>query len=218
MQIKENDEGQRSVYVIPVVKAPGQTVEIDIGKMETVSYEHTIHEGLKHYVNAGATKIKQDGPDGKGYSPGAQADALKLAQEKATQLMLGTYKFGRQSAKDSGRDHKVVVLATQLARDFIKKLIKDNGGRVTHYKASEITAAAKEMLVDEQRGAWFFAEAEKAIAARDSHNVEGFELKIKPDAEKQAKAQKKGKVDLGQLSAAAAKRTSTSSAALKTAH
>jgi hypothetical protein len=212
-------QGDEGVYTIPVVKGGG-VVSINITDMPDQSYRGIVASGLKIAINSGATKITQD-TDAEGkkyYTEENKKAALELARKKVEQLMTGDFKFGRGSTADKGLPHKLVVLATQKARDAIRQLIKDSGGKVTHYKASDITAAAKALLADEEKGKYFYDEAQAELDKQSKVNLSGFTLGIHEDPEKVKKAKEKTKLDVGQLSAAAASRTSTSKAALKTAH
>ena len=198
-------------FNVPVVKAKGETIEVDSSALPDASYKGVFAAGLKVCINTGTTKITKDHfTDAKGVydEAGHKAAALAKAKEKVAELIAGTYKFGRGTAAAKG-DHKLTVIATRLARDIIKQLIKDSDRRVTSFKASQITAAAKEFLAtDEASVVW-------ARAKDELENVKSpakFKLSISEDPElvrKNAEKAKAEKLDLGQLSAAKSAKVKT---------
>lgn len=209
-----------STYRVPVVKAK-DFVEVDSSTLPDESYRGIFAAGLKHCVNTGMAgdKFKKEAfTNAKGEFDEAayKAAAMAKAQEQVAKLIAGEYKFGRVASAKT--DHKLTVEATRLARDVIKQLIKDAGKRVTSFKASQITAAAKEFL-DTEEGAYVWEKAKENLA-----NVKSpakFKLSISEDPElvaKNAEKAKKEKLDLGQLSAAKAGKTVKSRAMSGAAH
>lgn len=201
-----------STYNVPVTKAKGETVEVDSTQLPDESYRGIFAAGLKHCVNQGTTgdKYKKEAfTDAKGNFDEAayRAAVVAKAREQVAKLLSGEFKFGRAAAAKT--DHKLTVEATRLARDVIKQFIKDSGKRVTSFKASQITAAAKEFLATEE-GGYLWEKAKENLATVKTPTK--FKLTIEEDPElvaKNAEKSKKEKLDISQLSAAKAGKVKT---------
>jgi len=214
----EVEDKPNSVYTVPVTKAKGDSVSIDIAELPDSQYRNVVAAGLKLAVNSGATKITKENFTKNGVldEAGMKAAAAKLAREKASALIAGTFKWGRATKAATEVPHKVMVEARHNARGAVKEWIVASGGRVTHYKASAITEAANELLAAPEGmqylldaaktqgytfkdGVWTEAEAAPKVRAKPA----GFKL---PEADEtlKEKAQAKAKVPAGMLSAAKA--------------
>lgn len=198
-----------NLYLVPVVKAKGETISVDASALPDASFRGVVAAGLKACINTGTSKITKDQfTDAKGNYDEIKhkAAAMEKAAEKLKALMDGSYKFGRAAAAKT--DHKLTVEATRIARDVVKQMIKDSGKRVTSFKASQITAAAKELLAMED-GADIWAQAKANLESVKTPKA--FKLSISEDPDlvaKNAEKNAKQKLDLGQLSAAKAGKTS----------
>lgn len=203
---------ENSIYTVPVVKAKGETVEVDSRELGDASYRGIFAAGLKHCVNQGTTgdKYKKEAfTDAKGVfdETAYKAAIVAKAREQVAKLLSGDFKFGRQASAKT--DHKLTVEATRLARDVVKQFIKDSGRRVTSFKASQITISAKEFLETEE-GAYLWEVAKANLSSVKSPTK--FKLTITEDptlVAKNAEKAKKEKLDISQLSAAKAGKVKT---------
>ena len=181
---------------IPVTKG-ASTVSIDTDKVPQEMYEEALYLGFKEMVNRKMSKItvaKLEGED----LVKARAAAMEVAQKNVAEINAGTFKVhGTKSAtKVSGA---VMTEAMRIARNVIKDTLKAAGHKISHYKASQITEAAKQIVGQ------YVAQAEENLAKRAqppaaidlSALVKG--MHTDPDLVKKAEAAKVAKKD--QLSA-----------------
>lgn len=128
---------------IPVVKAKGGFVEIDTASLPDDVYAEALLQGLKVLVNRGTSKVtKETYP----VEAELQAKAMEVANEQVELIKTSKIKFtgaAKAKTKESG---KVMTEARRLARNVVKDAIKANGGKISHYEAKDITAAANELL------------------------------------------------------------------------
>lgn len=198
----------KDTYSVPVTKAKNRTIDVQTSKLSDIDYINVIAAGLKHYVNAGMTTIKaQDYKSDEEYHAAAYAKAV----ERVRALLDGKAVWGRATAKaKSDIPAAVMNEARREARDIVKAAIIANGERITHYKPSEITKGANDLLSDEELGPPLIEAARKRIESRGRAVVpKGLKLNIHADPELVAKAEEKKakKVDPAILSAAKAGQT-----------
>lgn len=176
-----------SIYEIPVVKGKG-TVSIDSDALPVEVYAEALRLGLKELVNRKMSKITVAKLEGEKLAE-AQAAAMKQAQENLEAIMKGDIRYSGQKAqvKVSGA---VNTEAMRIARNIIKDAIKANKGKISHYKASEISAAAKELLKGEQ-GAAILKTAEENLNKAKAPGIDLSALVggMKEDPELVAKAE-----------------------------
>lgn len=149
-----------SLLTIAVTKSKG-SIEIDTSKLPDDVYREVLIQGLKVLANRGMSKItKASTKDEDELKSLSQAQAEKNLEA----LYSGKIKFsaGVKAKKASG---KVMTEAMRLARGIVKDEIKRNGGKVSHYEASEITKAAKAYLEADPA---ILAQAEKNLAEREA--------------------------------------------------
>ncbi len=126
---------------VPVTKGKG-FVEIDTASLPDDVYAEALLQGLKVLVNRGASKItKETYPDAAELATAAMAKA----EEQVELIKTSKIKFtgAKTVKKESG---KVMTEARRLARNVVKDAIKASGGKISHYEAKDITAAANELL------------------------------------------------------------------------
>lgn len=169
------------ILEVPVTKSKG-IVQVDTDKIPENVYIEAVRLGMKELVNRGMAKITKaayNDADAKkaGYEnleANMRADAQKKAEANAADVLVGKIRFsaGAKAKKASG-----VVLneARRLARAIVKDLIKANGGKISHFEAKEITAAANALL-DSAQGPDILSKAEANIKERESVKVEGVNI------------------------------------------
>ncbi len=127
---------------VPVTKA-GDYVEIDTASIPPEAWTEVILQGLKVLVNRGTSKItKETYPD----KEQLKTVAMEKAKEQVELVMTNKIKFTGQKAKSTKESGKVMTEARRLARNVVKDAIKAGGGKISHYEAKDITAAANELL------------------------------------------------------------------------
>lgn len=182
---------------VPITKAK-VTVEIDIDSLPADVYKEILLQGLKHFVNQSMGEIKTTGLKDAALAK-AQELATEQAKENVEKLYTGKIRMSKGTrAKTSGA---VKTEAMRLARLIIKQAIKDQGGKVSHYNAKDITEAAKQWLETTEEGAECMKDAEANVKARaEAETKAKIDLStIQPDAKLvQAAEAKKAKAKKGQ--------------------
>lgn len=147
--------------MVPITKGK-EIVEVNLDELPDEVYREVVLQGLKTIMNRGMTKvtIADLGSEEK-----VKAEAMIVANINLEKLYAGDIRItgGKSASKISG---KVKTEAMRLARNIIKDEIKRSGGKISHYKASEITAAAKEYL-DGDDGASLIETAKENLTARE---------------------------------------------------
>jgi hypothetical protein len=129
---------------VPVVKAKGQTIEIDTDALPEDVYAEAILQGLKVLINRGASKITSAAYE---TEDDLKVAALAKAQEQIELCKTSKIKFTGQK-KAAGASGAVMVEARRLAKAMVKDEMKRAGIKISHVEASEITKAAN-MLIQE---------------------------------------------------------------------
>ncbi len=198
-----------AVFKIAVAKGGG-VIEVDTKadlEDDTV-YAAVLMLGLKDLLNRGMTKIKSPknlvGED----AEKAKAAAMAQAQKNLEALKAG--KLPRMAGQKSGDDKipgVVMTEARRLAKNLIKDEIKAAGGKISHYEAKDITAAANAYLeTDEGKSLVEVAKANvearsKAVEAKPVTDIAELQSKlgiavsakkVKEAEEKKKKSQEAG--------------------------
>lgn len=145
------------LVTIPITKAKG-TVEIDVNNdVPDDVYAEALVLGLKELANRGMTKITKASTKDE-----AELKTLAMAQAQKNVEAIRTSKIRFSGKKsDSKITGEVKTEAMRLAKNIVKDLMKKAGLKISHTPASEITAAAKEVL-----------EADASIIATAQANIE----------------------------------------------
>lgn len=205
----ENKDENKDYILVPVTKGKGN-VEFCIDDLPAQVYKEVLMQGLKHFVNQGMADIKTTGLEGAELEK-ARAVAMEKAEKNAEKINKGEIRItgGKAKGAISGA---VKTEAMRLARGLVKEALKKAGHKISTIKASDITAAAKELVEHEKKGPAIIKMAEANIKEREEKekgidlgdilsSVQADPELVKKADEKKAKA-KKGKA--GQLSAAQA--------------
>ena len=183
---------------IPITKVKGATVDIDFNSLPDDVYKEMLYLGAKEYVNSvkmskiGAGLTKLEGTELE------KAQAAVVAQAKANAEAMATgkdFKFhgAKSETKVSGA---VNTEAMRLAKNIVKDLMKKAGLKISHTPASEITAAAKQVLAANDD---LYKTAEDNLKKRAETPIKGIDIKalVKADptlvAKSEAAAAKKKK-------------------------
>lgn len=152
-----------SIFKVPVVKSKG-FVEIDYANIPDEMLRHVVAAGLKVLINGGTSKItKSTYPN----EAELQSVSQAKAEERAAELIAGTLKVAGAKAKGK-TPAKVMTEARRLAKAYIKDQMREQGLKISHYDAKEITAAANDLLESMPE---LIAQAEANIKAREETPV-----------------------------------------------
>lgn len=180
-------------------------------------------EGLKAIAGRAMSKItKAEYPD----EAERHAAARTKAEANLQSIVDGTLKLGK--AKSAKRAAPVQAEALRLAKLKVKADMKLAGYKISHFKASEITAAAKSYLEHSEDGKALYAQAEANLAAQETLTQPTGEaaamqvklaglMKADPELVKKAEAKKAKPAEGGQLSAKQAGQTKKRQSAQPTA-
>lgn len=188
---------------VPVTKGKA-TIEVDVDAIPQDVFTEVVLQGLKVLLNRGTSKITKEAYPNEDELKSA---AMAKAAEQLELVMTSKIKFTGQK-KAAGVTGAVKTEAMRLARNLVKDEMKRAGIKVSHVKASEITAAAKELL---EAMPELIEQAKVTIEARSKVDVSAA-IKIKDlvheDAELVKKAEARRSKD-GTLSAKQAGKVQT---------
>ena len=165
-----------AILRIQITKA-GRPIEVDTNAdLNDDMLKLALTEGLKVLLNKGMSKIATKDLEGDELDA-AKAAAFTKAEENYANLKAGKTKTGRGSAattKDGKKVPGIVMTeARKAAREVVKNVIRAEGGKVSHYEASEITKAANALIEADPS---YIENAIATIEARAAKKVEGVDL------------------------------------------
>ena len=173
----------------------GASVSVDINMLPPEVYRAVLERGIKAIVeSSGMSKLGPKYYEGGKEDPKLLADTQAKAEENVEKMLKGELGAGKAKAKTKVSG-EVKTEAMRLARAKVKEVIKANGGKISHYKASEITAAAKELIEQDKS---FIEQAKELLEARAAAPVKvdimamvKADPKLVADAEAKAAERKK---------------------------
>ena len=177
----------------------GAPILVNTGDLPDNVYQAALAIGLKDLLNRGMSKIKSN-KDLEGEDK-AKNQAAAMAQAEKNLANLKEGKMPRMvgvKTADGKVAGVVMTEARRLAKNLIKDEIKKAGGKISHYEAKDITAAANALLETEE-GKALLAQAQKNVDDRNKIVEEKpatdlatlqEKLKINVSAAKVAKAEK----------------------------
>lgn len=179
-----------AIVQVPITKAKG-FLELDTDNIPEDVYREVVLQGLKVLLNRGASKITKAAYASEDEM---KAAALAKAEEQVELVKTSKIKFtGGKAKKASGA---VMTEARRIAKALVKDALKEQGYKISHIAAKDITAAANALL-DSEDGPGILAEAtanleERAKKPALSINLgeivkEDPKLVAKAEAEKEAK-------------------------------
>jgi hypothetical protein len=136
-------------------------VSVDTGLLPEGVYHEALMQGLKVIAERAMSKITKEA-----YPDEAQRKAAIKAKAEANieDMYAGKTKITGE-AKVKKASGAVMTEAMRLARNLVKDAMKANKIKISHVKASEITAAAKALL---ESDASILATAEANLKAREA--------------------------------------------------
>lgn len=181
-----------AILNVPITKGGG-TVPVNTddiaegGDLSPEVYAEALLQGLKVLLNRGASKItKETYPS----EDERKVAAMAKAAEQLELVRTNKIKFTGQS-KAKKASGAVMTEARRLAKNLVKDMMKEQGIKVSHVDAKDITAAANKVLELKPE---LIEMAEKNIAERTAVPVQ-IDLSglIPVNADKKAKADAKKK-------------------------
>jgi hypothetical protein len=182
---------------IPVAKAKGYlTITKDeVDALPDHVYREVLLQGFKSVFGRGQSKITADTyPD----EAERKQTSMQIAEKNWADCKEGSIRISGGKAKKAGAG-ALMTEARRLARQAVKDAIKDSGGKISHYEASEITTAANALIETDPS---ILEQATKNMEERKAKPVaSGILSMIKISDKKVAAAKAKSKKGEGQVSA-----------------
>ena len=132
-----------STTVTFALKNGAGDISVDTAQLPDDVYREALMQGLKAIAERNMSKItKAAYPD-----DNERKAAIKAKAEANVKDMYdGKVKITGKAKAKSGEDKATMTEAMRLARNLVKDAIKAAKGKISHYKASEITVAAKAFI------------------------------------------------------------------------
>ena len=155
------DASVPSTMISIALKNGAGTVEVDTGLLPEEVYREALMQGLKVIAERAMSKITKEA-----YPDEAERKSAIRAKAEANiaDMYAGKTKITGE-AKVKKASGAVMTEAMRLARNLVKDAMKANKIKISHVKASEITAAAKALL---ESDASILATAEQNLKAREA--------------------------------------------------
>lgn len=129
-----------TIINVPITKG-GSTVEIDTEKLPDAVYAEIVLQGLKVLLNRGMSKITKTSTKD---ADELKALSMQAAEKNVIAVYEGTIKFtGGKAKKASGA---VMTEARRIAKGLVKDALKEEGIKISHVAAKEITALANQLI------------------------------------------------------------------------
>lgn len=147
-----------AIMKVPVTKGK-DAVEIDTDKLPEAVFAEAVLQGLKTLINRGMSKVTVKDL---GSEEEVRKEAMIIAQKNVEKVLEGDIKFSGKSGK-SKVSGAVNTEAMRIARNRVKDAMKAQGIKISYVKASDITAAAKELVAADES---IIAEAQANLDTR----------------------------------------------------
>jgi hypothetical protein len=173
------DTGEARVMEVLITKAK-RMLKVTPSMISEAMFEEIVYRGLADVLNSGMSKITVKDLEGEELAK-AQDAAFAKSEDNLKTLMDGKvkHKGARGGASKSKVSREVTTEAMRLARDIIKDQIRADGGKPSHYKASDVSKWAKELL---EADASYYTQAEANLEARKTKPMAISLAGLKPDA------------------------------------
>lgn len=185
-----SDAGSKNIVEVMITKAKRMlTVNMGPGIISDEMFAEVIYRGLSDILNSGMSKITIKDLEGSALSDAQDAAFAKAAENlKALEASEIKAKGSRGKSKAVKLPAEVKTEALRLAKALVKDQIKADGEKISHYKASDITKWAKQILeADDSLYELAKSEIEKRKAVPVKISLAG----LKPDEKLVAKANAK---------------------------
>lgn len=134
-----------SIVTVPLSKAKVKSsIELETDSLHEDVYREALILGLKVLLTRGTSKLTEISDEAE-----RKAELEKIAAENLDKCKEGNIRFTAGKAKGPKVSGAVNTEAMRLARGYVKDGLKSQGLKISHYAASDITAAAKALLEDD---------------------------------------------------------------------
>lgn len=190
-----------NIMEIVITKAK-RTVSCDTRNIPAEAFADIVYRGISEILNSGMSKLTVKDLEGDELEE-VRAQIFAKAEENLKALYAGEIKpkGSRGKGKSAKIPQEVKTVAMRLARDLVKDQIRADGEKPSHYKPSDITKWAKDLL---ESDASLYEMAKAEVDARKAIPVKISLSGLKPDEKRVAKAEAdkaKRKADKASLSA-----------------
>jgi hypothetical protein len=167
-------------YMEVLITKAKKMIAVNTTAISEQMFEEIIYRGLADILNSGMSKITVKDLEGEELAK-AQDAALAKAEDNYKTILADKvkHKGARGGASKSKVSREVTTEAMRLARDIIKDQIRADGGKPSHYKASDVSKWAKELL---EADASYYTQAEANLEARKTKPMAISLAGLKPDA------------------------------------
>lgn len=141
-------EGKSSFVEVMITKAK-KAIKVNMGSefISNEMFDEIIYRGLSDILNSGMSKITIKDLEGDQLTAAQDAAFAKAAENlKALEASEIKAKGSRGKSKAVKLPAEVKTEALRLAKALVKDQIKADGEKISHYKASDITKWAKQIL------------------------------------------------------------------------
>lgn len=159
---------------VPIAKAGDKAfLDVEIEQIPPDTWSLVILEGLKVVLNARMSTVgavtKLEGKE----LEDAHAHAMKIANDNRDKLMAGDLKAKTKATK-SDIPREVQTEARRQAREVVRNTIRQAGGKISQYAASDITKWADAVIANDPS---YIEKATAAIEAR-ANLTQGIDLAV----------------------------------------
>ena len=162
--VTQAETSPNTVINVPVTKGKS-TFAFSTADMPDDVYQEMLLQGAKVLLGRGMSKItKETYPD----AEQLKAAAMAKAAENYEAMKAGKIRF--TGGKKKVATGQIMTEARRLAKNIVKDEIKRQGGKVSHYEASEITKAANALLEQDPS---IVEQAKANVETRQKQVVEG---------------------------------------------
>lgn len=160
-----------AIHQIPVIKAGKRPIEIDTSSLSDEAYLAIVAEGLKHFINLGTSKLKQED-----YATldAFETAAFEIAEKQKAKILSGDIrKRAAPKTKVAGVEMtEALRLAKISAREQYKVMAATDKTmpRISHILAKQWTETAKAMIASDP-DMWLQAARESLARATEGPKV-----------------------------------------------
>jgi len=217
----------KSNFVEVMITKAKRAIKVNMGSefISNEMFDEIIYRGLSDILNSGMSKITIKDLEGDDLTKAQDAAFAKAAENlKALEASEIKPKGSRGKSKAVKLPAEVKTEALRLAKALVKDQIKADGEKISHYKASDITKWAKQILEADDS---LYETAKRELEARKATPVKISLAGLKPDeglvkkaeaAKAKKKAEKKGTLSATQAGIPARQKPKGGKPSAATAH
>lgn len=174
-------------FVSVMISKAKRSLDVDVNALPEEVYQEVIIKGLQSVLGRGMGEVKIAGLEGDALKKEQDA-AFTIAQENLEKCYKGEIRLmAAKKVKTKGKER---TEALRIAKQLVKDQMKEEGLKVSHYSAKEITLAAEQVLEDNPD---ILEEAKRILAEREKKSKGKVKISLKTTMkadEKKVKAAK----------------------------